>query len=149
MEHSIGKSATALNALAKNLVAAEAAGQELLWVKHSSIGGARLISNTRKFAMVLFYVCELVVKHLQNPVTTRKKRAPARTHLESLSARHAGHFVLACTISVVISLEKLSAALDDAVHALADAHLLQKALPVHLGLLAQVPHTKVQLDCGC
>jgi hypothetical protein len=96
--------------------------------------------------VVLFYVCELVVKHLQNAESRTAKRAPARGHLESFSARHTGHFVLACAISVVVSLEKFPATLDDAVQALADAHLLQKALSVHLGLLAQVPHAEVQLE---
>ena len=66
-------------------------------------------------------------------------------HLESLGARHTGHLIFACTISVVVSLEKLATALYDAVHALPDSHLLQQALSVNLGLLAQVSHAEVEL----
>ena len=67
-------------------------------------------------------------------------------HLESLGARHTGHLIFACTISVVVSLEKLATAFYDTVHALADSHLLQQALSVNFGLLAQVSHAEVELE---
>jgi hypothetical protein len=69
----------------------------------------------------------------------------ARENLESFSACHAGHLVLTCAISVVVSLKKFATALNNAVHSFADSHLLQKALSVNLGLLAQICHAEIQL----
>ncbi len=75
----------------------------------------------------------------------KRRSSQANVHLESFVARHNGHFVFACAIGVVVSLEKLATAFNNAVHALADSNLLQKALSVNLGLLAQISHAEVQL----
>jgi hypothetical protein len=97
--------------------------------------------------VVLLNVGKFVVKHLPNPESRYEKRKPlyAEKYLEGFGARHTGHLVFARTVNVVVSLEKLATALDNAVHALADSHLLQKALSVNFGLLAQVSHAEVQL----
>ena len=65
-----------------------------------------------------------------------RKEPQTGDHLESFSTRHTGHLVFACAIGIVIRFTKLATAFDDAVHALANSHLLQKTLSMNLRLLA-------------